>query len=219
MKWQWFLRPIALPAFLVGLLFVIIPFGPIVTVAGAVFYALAVYRAYRGDRDKALPAGIEDEVGKLPYKRRRVAELAIAAARDIERRLTALPRDLAARVPVTPAEAGKLAAGVVFYLRREADAAALAKTASGAGMDGVAAEAGRRAEDLFTRIQELQTTLGALALEAGDTAALALQAAKAAREALEMTQAMEAARLELEGVTPAAALPPGTEKSDKHEGG
>jgi hypothetical protein len=218
MKWQWFLRPVALPAFLVGLLFVIVPFGPIVTVAGAVFYALAVYRAYGRDRDKALPAGIEDDVGKLPYKRRRLAELAIAAARDVERRLTALPRDLAGRVPVVPAEAGKLAGGVVFYLRREADAVALAKTASGAGMESVAAEAGRRAEDLFKRIQELQTALGALALEAGDTAALALQASEATREALAMMQAMEAARRELEGGTPATALPPGTDKSSGHEG-
>lgn len=219
MKWQWFLRPIALPALLIGLVVAIIPFGPIVTVAAAVFYALAVYRAYRTDRDKALPAGLEDEVGKLPYKRRRVAELAIAAARDVERRLAEMPRDLAVRVPVTPAEAGKLAAGVVFYLRREADAAELAKTPAGAGMASAAEEAGRRANDLFARIQELQTTLGALALEAGDTAALALQAEKAAREALLMAQAMEAARRELEGGAAASALPAEPSRSNGEKRG
>ncbi len=198
MSWKIFLRPVGLPVFLLSLVFLFLPFTQVVAVAGALFYAGAVYWAYQRERNKALPPGTEDEVGKLPYRRRKLANLAIAAARDIERRLATLPKDFTERLPLTAAEAGRLAAAVVYYLRREAEAQALAKAGS-KNAEKVARDAGANAERTFTKVQELQTALTGLALAdvTVDRDALLAQAEEAATEIKGLTRAVAAAQAEL----------------------
>ena len=208
------LRPVALPVFLVSILLVIIPVvGPALTAAGVLFYAGAVYRAYQQRRNRALPPGTEDELYRLPYRRRRLGKLALAAARDIERRLAALPRDLASRVPLAATEAGTLAAGVVAYLRQEADANALATAGGGERAAALARDAGQGAEQLFGHVQELQLVLTELSLAGvnADRDALISRAARAVDDVRGLARALDAAKLELEGYTP-PALPEGAAK-------
>jgi len=209
-----FLRPVALPVMLVSIILVIIPVaGPALTAAGVVFYALAVYRAYQREKNRALPPGTEDELAKLPYRRRRLANLALAAARDIDRRLSALPRDVAARMPLTPRDGGYLAAGVVYQLRREAELNALAAVKGGEGAAAEAQTAAASAEKLFAQLQELQGSLAQLELASAavDRDALLAQAGRAAEEVKAITAALNAARAEL-GDGAAAALGPGKAK-------
>jgi len=201
MNWRIFLRPVGLPVFVVSLVFLFVPFAQVVTAAGAVFYALTVYRAYARERNKALPPGTEDEVSALPYRRRKLANLALAAARDIERRLATLPKDLTVRMPLSAPEAGHLAAAVVFYLRQEADAQKLAREGGGAPAEELARKAGADAERTFARVQELQAALSELALASVtvDRDALVATAGNAAEEIRDLKKAMEAAQAELAG--------------------
>jgi len=203
MSWKIALRPLGLPLFLVSLVF--LPFLPVVTVAGAVFYAGAAYWAYQRERNKVLPPGTVDEVSKLPYRRRKLANQAIAAARDIERRLALLPQDMAARMPLSAAEAGRLAAAVVFYLRQEGEALKLAKVGGGQAGE-IAQKAAVSAERAFQRMQALQGALATLALASADVDrdALTAQAEGAAEEIQSLRRAMEEARAELA----AAPTPP-----------
>lgn len=193
-----FLRPIALPALVVSLAFVFIPPLQFITALGVLFYAGAVYRAFQKERDKALPPGTEDEIDRLPYRRRRLANLAVAAARDIERQLHSLPRDMVERLALAPADAGRLAAAVVFYLKQEAEAAKI----GGAESRRLAEEAGKQAEEAYKKIQELQSALVSLALASGraDASAAFAPAARAVEEVKALTRAVEAARAELYGL-------------------
>ncbi len=197
MNWKIILRPIGLPIFLVSLVF--LPFFPAATAVGAVFYGGAMYWAYHRERNKALPPGTVDEVSALPYRRRKLANHAIAAARDIERRLFSLPKDMAERMPLTPADAGRLAAAVVSYLREEADARKLATAGGGEEAAELAQKAAAGAERAFAKMQGLQNSLTALALASArvDREALTAEAENAAAEILALRQAMEEARAEL----------------------
>jgi hypothetical protein len=197
MDWKIILRPIGLPIFLVSLVF--LPFFPVATAAGAAFYGGSIYWAYQRHRNKALPPGTVDEVGKLPYRRRKLANLAIAAARDVERRLSLLPRDMAERLPLTAEDAGRLAAAVVFYLRQEAEARELARAGGGDASAALADKAAVAAERTFSRVQDLQNALATLALASGtvDGDILAVEAGEAAEEIKILRRAMEEARAEL----------------------
>jgi hypothetical protein len=214
MNWKIVLRPVGLPLFLASLIF--LPFFPVVTAAGAAFYAGAVYWAYQRERNKALPRGTVDEVARLPYRRRKLANHALAAARDIERRLSGLPRDMAERMPLTAEDAGRLAAAVVHYLREEADARELAR-AGGAEANELAAHAAAAAEQVFAKMQKLQNSLMALALASGrvDREMLAADAEDAAAEIAALRGAMAEARAELGAAPGRPALPDG---SDSWEG-
>jgi hypothetical protein len=215
MNWKVVLRPIGLPVVLVSLVF--LPFFPVATAAGAAFYAGAVYWAYQRERYKALPRGTVDEVGKLPYGRRRLANHAIAAARDVERRLSLLPLDMVERMPFTAEDAGRLAAAVVSYLREEADARVLAR-AGGGGADELAANAAAGAARAFSKIQNLQNSLAALALASGrvDREVLAAEAENATGEILALRRAMEEARAELAAAPARPAL--GGDSSSREDG-
>lgn len=197
MSWKVVLRPIGLPLFLASLVF--LPFFPVATAAGAAFYAGAIYWAYQRERNKALPRGTVDEVAKLPYRRRKLADHAVAAARDIERRLSRLPRDMVERMPLTAEDAGRLAAAVVYYLREEADARGLARAGGGKTAEDLAAQAAEGAERTFSRMQNLQSALTALALASAhvDREMLAADAEHATEEILALRRAMAEARAEL----------------------
>lgn len=215
MNWKIVLRPVGLPLFLASLIF--LPFFPVVTAAGAAFYAGAVYWAYQRERNKALPRGTVDEVARLPYRRRKLANHALAAARDIERRLSGLPRDMAERMPLTAEDAGRLAAAVVHYLREEADARELAR-AGGAEANELAAHAAAAAEQVFAKMQKLQNSLMALALASGrvDREMLAADAEDAAAEITALRGAMAEARDEL-GAAPRRPALQGTTDSGEGE--
>lgn len=197
MNWRVILRPVGLPVFLASLAF--LPFFPVVTAAGAVFYGGAIYWAYQRERNKALPRGTVDEIGKLPYRRRKLADHAVAAARDIERRLSLLPKDMGERMPFTAADAGRLAAAVVYYLREEADARKLVKAGAGGEAAELAREAAASAERAFAKMQDLQSSLTALALTSShvNREMLAGEAGNAAEEIRALRRAMEEARAEL----------------------
>jgi hypothetical protein len=217
MTWKVILRPVGLPIFVLSLLF--LPFFPVVTVAGAVFYGGAVYWAVQRERNKALPRGTVDEVGKLPYRRRKLANEALAAARDIQQRLSALPRDVVSRLPLTAADAGRLAAAVVFYLRQEVEALKLAKVGGGEGA-GIAKRAGESAEQTMAKVRAIQTALGALALASADVdrASLAAQADDVAAEIHGLKKAMVEARAELEAAPEFPALEPPAETNNRDGG-
>ncbi|UCH78049.1 MAG: hypothetical protein JSU81_10055 [Candidatus Coatesbacteria bacterium] len=206
MNWKLILRPIGLPAFLISLVF--LPFFPVVTAVGAAAYASAIYWAYHRERNKALPPGTVDAVGKLPYRRRKLANLALAAARDIERRLALFPPDLAERMPLTAPDAGRLAAAVVYYLREEAQARELAAAGGGRPAQELAAAAAGSAERTFGRIQQLQHALGALALASAnvDRDMLTAEAETATAEIKALRRAMEEARAELAAAPERPAL-------------
>ena len=197
MNWKTVLRPIGLPVFLVSLVF--LPFFPVATAAGAAFYAGSVYWAYQRERNKALPRGTVDEVARLPYRRRKLANHAVATARDVERRLSRLPRDMVVRMPLTAEDAGRLAAAVVYYLREEADARELARAGGGTEAEELAKKAAAGAERTFSRMQNLQNSLMALALASAhvDREMLAADAEDATDEILALRRAMEEARAEL----------------------
>jgi hypothetical protein len=216
MKWKIVLRPVGLPVFLASLLF--LPFFPIVTAAGAMFYGGAIYWAYQRERNKALPQGTVDEVGRLPYRRRQLANHAIAAARDIERRLALLPKDMAVRMPLRAEDAGRLAAAVVYYLREEGEARKMVSAGAGGEAEELAKKAGASAERTFSTMQELQSALMTLSLASAhvDREMLAAEAEDAVDEVKMLRQAMEDARAELRAAPGKPALEDG---SDRREGG
>lgn len=219
MNWRTVLRPIGLPVFLVSLVF--LPFFPVATAAGAAFYAGSLYWAYQRERNKALPRGTVDEVARLPYRRRKLANHAVAAARDVERRLSRLPRDMVERMPLTAEDAGGLAAAVVYYLREEADARELARAGGGAEAEGLAEKAAAGAERTFSRMQNLQNSLMALALASGhvDREMLAADAEDATDEILALRRAMEEARAELGAAPKRLALEGETSSREGDEKG
>jgi hypothetical protein len=206
MNWKVILRPIGLPVFVASLVF--LPFFPVVTAVGAAFYGGAIYWAYHRERNKALPRGTVDEVSKLPYRRRKLANHAVAAARDIERRLSLLPKDMAERMPLRAADAGRLAAAVVHYLREEADARKLVKAGAGGEAAELAKGAAAGAERTFAKMQNLQNSLTALALASAhvDREMLAAEAESAAEEIVTLRRAMEEARAELSAAPERVAL-------------
>jgi hypothetical protein len=110
-------------------------------------------------------------------------------------------------------EAGTLAAGVVAYLRQEADANALATAGGGERAAALARDAGQGAEQLFGHVQELQLVLTELSLAGvnADRDALISRAARAVDDVRGLARALDAAKLELEGYTP-PALPVGGAK-------
>ncbi len=218
MNWKAILRPVGLPVFLASLLF--LPFFPVATAAGAVFYAGTVYWAYQRDRNKALPRGTVDEVGRLPYRRRKLANHAIAAARDIERRLSRLPRDMVERMPLRAEDAGRLAAAVVYYLGEEAEARKLVKAGAGDDAAELAARAATGAERAFSKMQELQNALTHLALASArvDREMLAAEADAATGEIKALRRAMEEAQLELGAVPSRRALESGSSGGEGGEG-
>ncbi len=193
-------------------------FFPPAIAVGVIFYCGAVYWAYHRERNRALPRGTVDEVSKLPYRRRKLANHAIAAARDIERRLSLLPKDMVERMPLTPDDAGRLAAAVVYYLREEAEARKLAKAGGGEKAEEMAKRAAAGAERTFSRVQSLQSSLAALALSGAhaDREMLSAEAEKAAEEIRGLRRAMEEARAELTAARERLAL---EGKSDSWEGG
>ncbi len=218
MNWKVILRPISLPVFLASL--ICLPFFPVVTAAGAVFYGGALYWAYHRERNKALPRGTVDEVSKLPYRRRKLANHAIAAARDIERRLSRLPRDMVERMPLQAEDAGRLAAAVVYYLREEGEARKLVKAGAGGEAGELAKKAAADAERTFSKMQELQNALTALALASAhvDREMLAAEADDAAKEIKGLRRAMEEARAELGAVPERLALEGGSGRWQGGEG-
>lgn len=219
MNWKTVLRPIALPVFLVSLVF--LPFFPVATAAGAAFYAGSLYWAYQRKRNKALPRGTVDEVARLPYRRRKLANHAVAAARDVERRLSRLPRDMVERMPLTAEDAGRLAAAVVYYLREEADARELARAGGGTEAEELAKKAAAGAERTFSRMQNLQNSLMALALASAhvDREMLAADAEDATDEILALRRAMEEARAELGAAPTRLALEGETSSREGDEKG
>lgn len=200
MNWKVFLRPVGLPVLVVSLFF--LPFFPVVTVAGLLFYGGTVYWAVQRQKNRALPPGVEDEIGRLPYRRRKMANLAVAAARDVERLLTTLPRDVTSRIPFSASEAGGIAAAVVFYLRQQAEADKLA-AAGNAEAKALASRAGEMADKSYAQLQTLQQALAGLSLTAGggEREALALQARTAAEEVLALKRAVEEAATDVKALT------------------
>jgi hypothetical protein len=218
MNWKVILRPVGLPVFLVSLVF--LPFFPVATAAGAVIYGGTLYWAYHRERNKALPRGTVDEVGRLPYRRRQLANHAIAAARDIERRLSRLPRDMVERMPLRAEDAGRLAAAVVSYLREEGEARKLVKAGAGGEAEDLAKNAAVNAERTFSKMQELQNALTALALASAhvDREMLAAEADAAADEIKSLRRAMEEARAELGAAPARPALEGGSGRWEGGEG-
>ncbi len=216
MSWKVVLRPLGLPVLLLSL--VVGVFFPPAIAVGAIFYGGAVYWAYHRERNRALPPGTVDEVSKLPYRRRKLANHAIAAARDIERRLSLLPKDMVERMPLTADDAGRLAAAVVYYLREEAEARKLAKAGGGKEAEEAAKRAAAGAEQTFSRVQSLQSSLAALALSGAhvDREMLAADAEEAAEGIRVLRRAMEEARAELTAADERLAL---EGRSDAWEGG